>query len=174
MKGKVCLYVILILILAVFAVYLWKSIEIRSIKKEMDKERLNLTEKSQKILDYQTKDLLRLLGISLSWVVQKEMIIENYGIIDDYFVNLIREPNFRWIILAKSDGRIVVSTDKSLEGKDVFLLIPKEITELSTIRVEEVEKGNIRVIAPIMHLNQKIGIIGILYSKEKVNFEKII
>ncbi len=169
---KFCLYLTLILILAIVGVYIWKSFEIRGLEKKMDEQRASLTKKSQNILVSRSKDFLYLVTLALSWAVQKEMVAENYGLIDNYLNEIVKKFNMKQISLSKQDGRIVVSTDKSLEGKDLSLIIPVELMNTDSIHVDEDINENIRVIAPIFNLNQKIGLLVLLYSKEKIILEE--
>ncbi len=169
---KFCFYLILILILAIVGVYIWKSFEIRGLEKRIEEQRASLTKKSQNILDSRSKDFLYLVTLALSWAVQKEMVAENYGLIDNYLNEIVKKFNMKQISLSKQDGKIVVSTDKSLEGKDLSLIIPVELMNTDSIHVDEDINENIRVIAPIFNLNQKIGLLVLLYSKEKVILEE--
>lgn len=169
---KVYLYLILILIFAIAGVYIWKSFELKELEKKMEKQRVSLTKKSQNILVSKSKDFLYLVTLALSWGVQKEMIAENYGSIDNYLSELVKKFGMKQISLSKNDGKIVVSTDKSLEGKDLSSIIPSELMDKDSIYVDEDINENIRVIAPIFNLNQKIGLLVLLYSKEKIISEE--
>lgn len=168
---KFYLYLILILVLAIAGVYIWKSFEIRSLAKKIDEQKVTLTKKSQNILDSKSKEFLSLITLTLSWAVQKEMLAENYGLINDYLIELVKKPGMKLIFLSKPDGKIVISTDKSLEGKDASQLIPPDLINTDSVHVDEDINENIRVIAPIFNLNQKIGFIVLIYSKERVNLE---
>lgn len=166
---KFYLYLILLLILMTAGVFLWKSIEIRGLEKKMDEQKVALTKKSQAILDSKTQEFLNLLTLTLSWAVQKELISENYVLINDYLIELVKKPGMKLILLATPDGKIVVSTDKSLEGKEASQVIPLELLNIDSIQVSEDINENFRVVAPIFNLNQKIGILVLIYSKERVN-----
>jgi len=166
------LYLILFLILLVVGTYIWKSFQIRGIKKEIEEQKITLTKKAQNIFDLKSKDFLNLVVIPLCWAVQKEMVSENYGIIDSYFIELVKKPNMKLILLSNMDGKVLVSTDKSLEGKEVFSVIPMELMNLSSIKVDEDINENIRVVAPIFNLNQKIGVLVMIYKKEKISLEE--
>lgn len=168
---KFYLYLILILILAIAGVYIWKSFEIRGLEKKMDEQKVTLTKKSQNILDSKSKELLESIVLTLSWAVQKEMVIENFELINKYLIELVKKPGMKLIFLSTPEGKIVVSTDKSFEGKDAILIIPQELMNIDSIRVDEDINENIRVVSPIFNLNQKIGVLVLLYSKEKVNLD---
>ncbi len=165
---KFYLYLILLLIIAFVVIYIWKSIEIRSLEKRIEEQKIELTKKLQNTLDSKSMEFLNLLAMPLSWSVQKEMVSENYELINNYFIELVKKPNMRLILLSNLEGKVLVSTDKSLEGKEVFSFIPRELMDISSIKVDEDIYENIRVLAPIFNLNQKIGILMIIYTKEKV------
>lgn len=169
---KIYLYLILILIFAIAGVYIWKSFELKELEKKMEEQRASLTKKSQNILVSKSKDFLYLVTLALSWAVQKEMVAENYGLIDNYLSELVKKFGMKQISLSKNDGKIVVSTDKSLEGKDLSSIIPSELIDKDSIYVDEDINENIRVIAPIFNLNQKIGLLVLLYSKEEIILEE--
>jgi hypothetical protein len=169
---KFCLFLALFLIIVILGIYIWKILEVKGLEKRMEEQKIILTKRAQGLMESKTKDFLRLSVIPLCWAVQKEMVSGNLGLIDSYFIELVKEKNMKLILLSNMEGKILVSTDKSLEGKEVFSIIPMELMDLGSIKIEEDINENIRVVAPIFNLNQKIGILVIVYKKEKVSLEE--
>jgi len=168
---KLYLSTIGILVVLLICVFVWKNIAVRNMEKTMEAQRAKLAEKSQQAITSKTHELLRLTTIPLVWVVRREMINENYDQINEYLNQFVKEPNIKQIIVVKSDGTIAVATDKKIEGAPFSSLFPQALIEQNEISISDDGKGNIRVVAPIMGLNAKLGLLIMMYEPERINIE---
>jgi hypothetical protein len=171
-KSKLSLYAMGVLGVLVIVMFFWKVIAVQNVEKKMDTERKNITEKSQQLLTDNTRDFLRLTTVPLVWAVRKEMILENYGQINEYATSFVKERNMQQLVLVKADGTIVVATDKKIEGapaKDVF---PPQVLEPNDISITEDKNGNLQVAAPIMGLNARLGVLILIYKPDKISFDR--
>jgi hypothetical protein len=168
-KRNLCFYTTCILIALLVCMFIWKDIAIRNMEKTMEAQRAKLLEKSQQAITSKTRDLLRLTTIPLVWAVRREMINENYGQINEYLNRFVKEPGIKQILVVKSDGTIAVATDKKMEGAPFSSLFPQELIEQNEISISDDGKGNIRVMAPIMGLDAKLGLLIMMYEPEKIN-----
>ena len=97
--------------------------------------------------------------------------MDNYNQINEYLNRFVKEPNIRQILVVKSDGTISVATDKKVEGAPFSSLFPQALIEQNEISISDDGKGNIRVVAPIMGLNAKLGLLIMIYEAGKINIE---
>ena len=168
LKNRKTIGVFVVLLIGVFV---WKSNAVRNMEKRMEAQRAKLVEKSQQVITSKTHELLRLTTIPLVWVVRKEMIMENYNQINEYLNRFVKEPTIKQILVVKSDGTIAVATDKKIEGAPFSSLFPQNLIEQNEISISDDGKGNIRVVAPIMGLNTKLGLLIMMYEAGKINIE---
>jgi len=170
---KLYLYTFGIFVILLIGMFIWKNIAVKNIEKRMEAQHAKLVERSEQVITSKTNELLRLATIPLVWAVRREMIRENYDQINEYLIRLIKEPNIKQILVVKSEGTIVVATDKKMEGQQFSSLFPQDLIEQNEISISDDGKGNIRVVAPIMGLNAKIGLLIMIYEPEKINIEAV-
>ena len=100
--------------------------------------------------------------------VRKEMLKDNYEQIDEYITRFVKEPSIKQILVVKSDGTIAVATDKKIEGTLFSSLFPQELMEQNEISLFDDKEGNIRIAAPIMGLDTKLGLLVMIYKDDKL------
>lgn len=171
-SGKKYLYVIGVLVALVFAMYLWKTIAVKNVQKQMEDRQVQLIEKSHQVITEKTRYFLRLTTTTFVWAIRKEMLRENYEQINEYLNQLVKEPQIKQILVVKADGIIAVSTDKKVEGAAFSSLYPNELMEKNEIVITDDKNGDMLVIAPIMGLSKKIGMFFMVYEPEKFNIDE--
>jgi hypothetical protein len=153
--AKFCLYSIGFLVVVIISMYVWKITAVKTVEKQ-----------AQQVISENTREFLRLTATPLGWAVRKEMLTGNYGQINEYLVQFVKEPGIKQIMVVKSDGIIAVSTDKKLEGTAFSSLYPKEILDYDKTTVSDGELGNIQVIVPIMGFDKKLGLLLLIYKPQ--------
>jgi len=153
----------LILMLLIAGMYGWKNLSVRRVEKETQKQAAKLTEQTDQLLLDKNRALLRLTAIPLSWVVRMEMPKGNYDNIDQYFKQIIKEDRFKVILLAGTDGKILVSTDRRMEGADLSQYYPETLLGLYETTVSELNSEEMVVAAPVIGLTAKLGVLVMVY-----------
>jgi hypothetical protein len=143
---------VLLLVLAVITTYLWKNIAVSRAKAQVSRQ-------AAVVIASHNESYLRLVALPLVWTVRSEMLRGNYDQINQYLAQFVREPNMKEVLVARSDGRIVAATDKKREGAVVSDLFPPEVRQMETITVTNRPDGTILVAAPVMGLNEKLGVL---------------
>ncbi len=161
----------LLLLFLIAVMYQWKTISVNSVKDKMKAERKHLTAKVNQIVLDKNLELVRLSAIPLSWAVRSEMAKENHENIDQYFKQLVRVNRFRSITLSAADGKIIVATDKSLEGKMVANVYSPAVRDQFETTVKPLPNGEIMAVAPIMGVAGKLGVMVLVYAPETINLE---
>jgi hypothetical protein len=108
----------------------------------------------------------------LVWNIRADMLRRNSEQINLLFLDLVKEKNFQFIHLIAPDGYVLLSTNKSLEGKlidanvDAALLLVR--SEMVVIEINHV----LYVSAPIFGVDKQIATLIIGYKPTLPNFEK--
>lgn len=165
------LYVIGILIILLIGMYFWKTLAVRSVEKKVEAQKAQIVEKSRQVITDKTKYFLRLTATPFIWAIRKEMLRENYEQINEYLVQFVKEPHIKQVLIARSDGTIIVATDKKLEGTALSSLHPQQLIGADEIVLSDDKSGNILVVAPVMGFNKKLGVFLMVYEPEKINFD---
>ena len=151
------LIIILLLILVVAGMYVWKNIEVNSV-------RTQLTESANRIIAEQNRSNLRLVAVPLVWAVRSEMIRGNYDQINQYLSQFVKEQNMKEIVIAKPDGTIVLATNKKLEGASVTGGFPASVLQEDKMTISSLDNGDFMVVSPVMGLSAKVGVLILLYT----------
>jgi len=165
-SGKKSIYYYVAVVLAVLSLglFLWKMVAVSSIRSEMRAEQQASAEQCQKKLNVNTHALLRLTTIPLVWSIRQEMLRDNHDQINEYIVSLVKQPGIKQIIVAKRDGTIAFASDRKMEGQAIGAFLSPEDVNKGEIALSDQPTGDIRVVAPIMGLNARIGMIMVVYS----------
>lgn len=158
----------LLLLFLIAVMYQWKTFAVQRMEGEMREQQKLLTERAGQLVAEKNKALLRLTATSLAWAAQCDMAAGNYGTIDRSFNYLVKQDRFRVILLAKSDGTVIVATDKRMEGFPVDRFYPGSVLRQDEPDVRILPDGSMLAVAPVMGAAVKLGVLLLVYSPETV------
>lgn len=161
----------LFLLFLIAIMYQWKTISVNSVREEVKVERKNLTAKVNQIVLERNLELVRLSAIPLSWAVRSEMVKENHENINQYFKQLVQANRFRSITLSAADGKIIVATDKSLEGKMVANVYSPTVQDQFETTVKVLPNREIMAVVPVLGVAGKLGVMVLVYVPETINLD---
>lgn len=153
----------LILMLLIAGMYGWKNLAVRKAEKETLEQTTKLTETAGQLFLEKNRALMRMTAIPLSWVVRAEMLKGNYENIDQYFNQIIKEDHFKVILLADTDGKILVATNKRMEGASLSQFYPSSLLEQYETTVTQLNSEELIAAAPVIGLTAKQGVLILLY-----------
>lgn len=133
------------LLLTLIIVTAWAAIKVFTLKRNFNNEKEQI---SSSYMEETAK--------VFSWAIRSEMVRDNRDQVNQFFTNLIKEPGFKKIQLVSiSNSKVIISTDKKDEGTVVSdtAILNADIVKHWT------EKGDMRIIAPVMGLNSRIGVL---------------
>ena len=159
------LFTALIGILAIAVVYFWKDIQGKKQKAEVEKMA------SAQIME-NTREMLKLVTKPFVWSIRAEMLRENMDQVNIYTKEMIREKNFQIIYLIDPEGKIVISTDKKLEGQLAAGMVETGLLQTDSVMVLK-KDDLLTVAAPVMGYDKKLGVLIMSYLPEKFSTEKI-
>ena len=101
----------------------------------------------------------RQLGMALAWAVRGEMIRNNLDQVDQFFGEIVKLPNTERVLLAGSDGKVQVSTDRRHLGAEATTLVAPELLLLPQVTVHSEADGSRILVVPVMGLNARLGTV---------------
>jgi hypothetical protein len=149
------------------ALWIWKSVEINTVKKESERREQALKRRADEVLMEADLKYMKLIAKPYVWAIRTEMMRGNIDAVNLYANDMVKEKNFQSIMVTDDKGVIVSSTDKKLEGKG-FSTIGKNVylTTDSTI-VDQVNNNTLAVSSPVMGFNKRIGTLIFNYTIQK-------
>jgi hypothetical protein len=171
------LWVSVVLAVALALMFFWKQAAVSSAEKRLDAERQTLTaqlasEKSAVLA--QARDAIArnseaahlMFGSALAWAVRGEMIRANLDQIDQFFDQLVRNERIRVVLLAGTDGKILLASDRKLQGGILAEHFPANLTEEAAVVVRPGEGLEKLLVLPIHGLSARLGTVVLAYLPE--------
>ena len=155
-------------LLLLFCIYLLVSNLLNNRRHEADLQ--NLQENAELIVRLNAQKQLSLMVKTFVWAVRSAQIRDNLDEVDQYFNELVKEPNIKEIVLADNKSQIIVATNKKHEGKAFGDLFPAQVLQQNDISFTQ-QDSVYQVSAPVMALNNKLGTLFILYDAPDIKTE---
>lgn len=110
------------------------------------------------------KQSLSMFGLPLAWAVRREMMANNLDQVDQYVTDLVKQPGFERVVVAKADGVVAVASDRKQQGAAFGSLYPERYLTAEQISAEETAPGKWLLVVPVMGLNARLGTLAIEYQ----------
>lgn len=107
-----------------------------------------------------------LFGTSLAWAIRGDLLQGNTGEIDLFFGELVRNARIQQVALADRDGRVMLASDRKLQGALFSEHFPAELATGQEVAVHAGNGGNKYLLMPIQGLNTRLGTAVIVYTPE--------
>jgi hypothetical protein len=115
-----------------------------------------------------TRSMLGLAAVPLGLSARDEAMSRNYGLMQERFERMLREPGVERVLYATAGDSIAVSTDRSLIGKPLSSALPEKYSRPVATNVV-FEGGAYQAIVPITGLNERLGVVVLTYRQHKVD-----
>ncbi len=166
-QAIVSIIIIALMIIIPLIVYLWKQSEIKNLKKKYETDITAITVKANSTIEENNKKNMENLTRVFSWAVRSEMLRSNLEQVDNYMTDLVKKADLKNISAVKTDGIVVLSTDKKFEGSVYPGPVANELTQINNVVTRTGENGDVISICPIMGLDNRMGTIIITYTPQK-------
>lgn len=163
-RMKWLLWVAVILIVAalvIFGLQLWQTAKLRGEAREAIREQI------------------RLEGVALAQTIaitsREDIIRSRYGLVEEYFAEIVRQPNVRYLIVMTPNGNAVVHTNARFRGKRLTDEVSRKALEAQETLAQNVEEENLYDVAvPVMSFTKKAAVvrIGMSYEETQQLFEE--
>lgn len=161
----------LVVVALLAIIWTWKSIQINSLKKEYAEREQQLKQQTQAMLISSDKHYLQLMAKPYVWAVRTEMMNGNMSQVHLYANDMVKEKNFKSILIVNNKGIIVSSTDKKLEGLNFETLGNQSYLNTNNTVVDHLNDSLLVIVSPIMGFNSKLGTLVMNYSPKKPAFK---
>lgn len=179
---RVPLWTTVVLALAVLLVFAWKQIAVGAAERRLQADRQALTaqlaEERAALLARAREAVARtseanhlMFGTALAWAVRGELIRGNHDQIDQYFNELVRNERIRVAVLAAADGKVLLASDRKLQGGLLAEHFPGDLAEAPAVTVRDGTDGEKLLVLPIQGLTARLGTVVLAYATETVALE---
>lgn len=162
---------IIVAVVIIGAIWIWKEMQLRSVKKVSAKDAIEMENQfTKQMLEIQSQDLRSIIKV-LVWAVRSEMVKNNLTDINFYINELVKDKGFQFILITNDKNIIISSTNKKWEGS------PLEVTGIllnisSDSTIINLSNNNVFLAsAPIMGFNSRLGTLLIKYTIQPLSFQ---
>ncbi|MEI6754386.1 MAG: hypothetical protein WCK78_14620 [Paludibacter sp.] len=155
---------LLLSLLALTVVYIWKE-------SQNEKQRNVIIRAATLQIEKNQQDLLKIMAKPLVWEIRSEMLRGNLEQVDLLISDLVKEKNFHYIHLIASNGKVILSTNKSLENKQIGNEIIAHLLVVEKPTIVELADKLIVVAAPVMGIDRRLATLVIGYRTTAINLE---
>lgn len=156
-KQNPVLITVLISLVAITVVYFWKDLQA---KRQVAYIKKSATEQLIK----SNKEMLTVLSKPLVWSIRSEMLSGNLEKVNIYVKDIVKEKNFQLLQVIDVTGKIILSTDKKLEGKNATAYYDQTLLSTDSLKIKTTENLSLLMFAPIMGYDKKLGVLVIAYK----------
>lgn len=169
------LWVSLLLLALLIIVFAWSRFsagggerrlaeERQQLSQKLESERSAMQHQAQETLARQTQDMQILFGTALAWSVRSAMLRNNFDEIDQYFVDLVKNPRITLALLADVDGRVLRTSDRKYLDSRFSEHFPAELLRGEDVAIHPDEGNRRRLVLPIQGLTSRLGTVLLVYA----------
>lgn len=142
------------------SVYFWKDMETK-------KQKAAVVKMANEQLIENNQQMLKLLSKPLVWSIRSEILRDNLEQVNILTKDMVKEKNIQVINVIEPAGKIIISTDKRLEGKMATGIVESDLLETDSVLVSHNKSaGVISLAAPVMGYDRRLGIVTLVYKPE--------
>jgi hypothetical protein len=146
------------------ALLIWKSIQVRSLKRERAEKEAALIQEFATIYAKQSAEFLKRLAKPYVWALRTEMLQGNNNQVNLYNNDMVKEKGMISVMVADTKGIVISSTDKKFEGKNFSSLQQGDYLSADSTIVNKVADSLLVMASPIMSFNSKLGTLVVKYA----------
>lgn len=160
---------------AVAAMAVWKSLAVSAVEERLAAEKTQAVQQAQanaakaaeegkKAVLAARRDALLLMARPLSWALRDLVMADNQAQIDSYIGELVKQPGFDRVVLARTDGSIALASDRKLVDGKLEAVYPPAVNAAQAPTVLDGEGGKMILAVPIMGLSEKLALLVLSYD----------
>jgi hypothetical protein len=157
-----------VLSLLLIATYVWKVASVNRLEDQLAERERIWEEGARHAVQQNARSMLGLAAVPLGLSAREEAMSRNYGLMQERFERMLREPGVERVLYATAVDSIAVSTDRSLIGKPLSSAIPERYSRPVGTNVV-LEDGAYQAIVPITGLNERLGVVVLTYRQPRID-----
>ncbi len=159
------------IILLFAALWIWKAIEIKNLKKEHENKETLLKQKANELLLQSDFRYLKLLAKPYGWAIRTELMKGNIDAVNLYANDMVKEKNFQTITVVDGKGMVISSTNKKLESKSYASVGNAAYLSNDSTVVNKLDNNSLEISSPVMGFNKRIGTLIFNYTPPKADLK---
>lgn len=166
-------YYLILLVLLASNLYWWgnQNSLIRKHENKLTETKQDYTKKANAFLVENTQKQLHLTMQALVWSVRSAMMRKNFDEIDQYFLELVHNPDIKELFLVNNDNKeIMLASNKKHEKMNFGELYNEKYLLLNNINFDE-KDGFYLLSAPVMSLDKRLGTLFMVVGGHQIEFE---
>lgn len=144
--------------------FIWKTIQANSLKKEAAANKAAIKTQAKANLMENSKRHLMLLAKPYTWAVRTALQQANGSLVNDYANDIVKEKNVVSVMLVDTKNTIISSTNKKYEGKDYLTVGTAYYLSVDSAVVNKVNDSLLVLASPVMSFNSKLGTLIFTYA----------
>lgn len=162
-ERKTFLITLVVFLVLLSALWIWKSVEIRNLKKAAETRQNELQQQASRELVSTHEEHLKLLAKPFVWAVRSEMMRDNMSQVNLYMSEMVREKNFELVALVNEKGMIISSTNKKNEGQPFSTIGKSSDLYTDNTNLQTEQNSMVSMTSPVMGFNNRLGTLFIKY-----------
>jgi cell division protein FtsL len=161
---------IVVIILVPVVIYFIKDCEINRLKEKQAVEIQAIKQQASDKVDLNNNANLIIVGKIFSWAVRGELTRDNKDQVNQMMIELVKENDYRQVVLLSGDGSVVLSTDKKFEGEGFNNSVYEALLGSDNVQVSPQKNGDLLVAAPVFGIDSRLGTVIITYRPSVLEF----
>lgn len=153
----------LILLLTAVGIYFWKDYKIQQTKEQY-------AEKATEVISQNSEAMLKAFCKPLAWTMRAELLRDNQEQMILFSNDLVKSNSIDRLSFVDMDGKIVVSTDKSFEGKAASSLYDISQIRADSVLILKKVKQSWEVSTPVTGYDKRLGTL--IFNYKPAVFEE--
>jgi hypothetical protein len=153
-----------VLVLLLIGLYAWKVASVNRIEDQLAEQQQAWEQGARHAVQQNTRAMLGLAAVPLGLSAREEAMSRNYGLMQERFERLLREPGVERVLYATANDSIAVSTDRSLIGRPLSSAIPAQYSRPVGTNVVLAD-GAYEAVVPITGLNERLGVVVLTFRQ---------
>ena len=163
-KNHPTISVLLLGILATIVILVWKNIE-------NDRQKARTITLATQAIEANQIDLVKMIAKPLVWSIRSEILRGNLEQVNILISDMVKEKNFRYIHIIAPDGNVILSTNKSLEGKPIGNAVDSTLLVIES-RPMALLSGKILVVtSPVMGVDRRLATLVLGYETVQLKLQ---
>jgi len=146
-------------LLVVIVTYLWKDMQ----GKRNTAQVIGMAGEQVTI---RQQEMLQLMAKPLVWSIRAEMLRGNLEQVNILITDMVKEKNFQYIHLVEPDGKVLLSTNKRLEGQSLKGEIDAALLSTESPVAKRNDEKQLVVAAPVMGVDRRLATLVFCYQPE--------
>lgn len=165
----------LVAALAVGGMWAWKIAAVSAVEARIASVKTQAAQQAQAEIDKAVKngqlalqsaqrEKLLLFAKPLAWTLRDLVVADNQAQINDYIADLMKQPGFDRVVLARIDGSIALASDSKMVDSPLSKIYPTVTIKTSSPQVLDNGSGKLILVVPVMRQTEKMALLVLTYD----------